>query len=260
MIGSDPVHSKYLISIHQPKLWLASGAAILIIILIIVWSVFEYGRYVSGFDQADYNQEIDILQISLQEQIAQKEDALRENARLSRGSDIQKDASSQINVTLAECQDETLKMKEELTFYHNLVSPGKAKREVKVNKVLIQPDDNGGYTYKIVLIQIGRHDYVQRGYLELSFQGIKADGSKVRLDLPTVATAKAKKRQIFGFKYFQNFEGGIRFPEGFEPVSLFIKAQPKSAKVPKVEKNYPWDDLISRGSEANVGQEKVKLN
>jgi len=256
----DPVHSKHLISIHQPKLWIASGVAILLVILLVMWSTFEYGRYVAGFDQADYDEEIEILRLSLEDQISRKEDALRENARLSRGSDIQKDASSQISVTLAECQDETLKMKEELTFYHNIVAPGKAKREIKVNKILLHPDHNGGYTYKVVLIQVGRHDYVQRGYLEISFQGKKADGTEVRLDLPTVATGKARKRQKFGFKYFQNFEGGIRFPEGFEPLSIFIKAQPKSAKVPRVEKNYPWDDLISRGSEANVGQEKIKLN
>ncbi len=254
---SDPVHSKHIISIHQPKLWLASAVGIVLVLLIGLWSVFEYGRYVAGFDQTEYDQEIEILRLSLEDQTIKKEDALRDNARLSRGSDIQKDASSKINQTLAECQAQTLKMKEELTFYHNIVAPGKAKREIKVNKVVLHPDDDGGYTYKVVLIQIGRHDYVQRGYLEISFQGRKADGTEARLDLPTVATDKAKKRQRFGFKYFQNFEGSIRFPEGFEPLSVFIKAQPKSAKVPRVEKNYPWDDLISRGSEANVGQEKI---
>jgi len=259
-MSSDPVHSKHLISIHQPKLWLASGAVILFAILIIIWSAFEYGRFVAGFDQADYDEEIDVLRSALNEQTTKKEAALRNNARLAIGSDIQKDASSKINDTLEECQAETLKMKEELTFYHNIVSPGKSKREIKINNIAFQVNSDGSYAYKIVLIQIGRHDYTQRGYIEISFQGKKADGSEVRLDLPTVSVKKAVKRQKFGFKYFQNFEGGIRFPEGFEPLSVFIKAQPKSAKVPKVEKNYAWGDLISRGSEANVGQEKIKLN
>jgi len=259
-MSSDPVHSKHLISIHQPKLWLAGALVILLLILMVIWTAFQYGRHVAGFDQSDYDQEIEILRISLDEQTTKKEEALRENARLSRGSDIQKDASSQINDSLAQCETETLKMKEELTFYHNIVAPGKAKREIKVNKVVLNRNAQGGYDYKLVLIQIGRHDYVQRGYLEISFLGKKADGSETRLDLPTVATGKAKKRQVFGFKYFQNFEGGIRFPEGFEPLSIFIKAQPKSAKVPRVEKTYLWGDLISRGNEANVGQEQIQLN
>ena len=259
-MGFDPVRSQYLISVHQPKLWVASGLAIVFVLLILLWSAFEYGRTSAGFNQSDYDQQIEILRLALGEQTAKKEMALRENARLSRGSDIQKDASSKINETLAECEDATVKMKEELTFYHNVVSPTKSKREIRVNNVIFKKDEKGSYHYKVVLIQIGRHDYVQRGNLELTFQGRKADGTQVRLDLPTVSVEKVKKRQKFGFKYFQNFEGGIRFPEGFEPLSVHIKAHPKSAKVPKVEKVFPWGDLIAGGSEANVGQEQIKIN
>ncbi|RDH83104.1 MAG: hypothetical protein DIZ80_12670 [endosymbiont of Galathealinum brachiosum] len=255
-----PVHSKHLISIHHPHLWLGAAVAGVLIICMVVWSAFQYGRSVAGFDQSDYDQQIEVLQISLNEQTARKEDALRENARLSRGSDIQKDASSQVRETLTACEEDALKMKEELTFYHNVVTPRKSKREIQVNKVVFSAGENGAYNYKVVLIQVGRHDTVQRGYVELSFNVRKADGTEVRLDLPTVSIGKAVKRQKFGFKYFQNFEGGIRFPEGSEPLSLHIKAQPKSAKVPRLNKEYAWDDLIAGGSEAHVGQEKKQIN
>jgi len=236
-------------------LWVVSALVILLAISFAVWSAYEYGRGVAGFDQVEYDQEIEILRKSLDEQTAEKERALRENARLSRGSDIQKDASSKIGDTLAACEEETLKMKEELTFYHNVVKPSKSQREIKINKVSVVAEADGVFSYKVVLIQIGRHDYVQRGFVELSFQGKQADGTEVRLDLPTVSTEKTTKRQKFGFKYFQNFEGGIRFPEGFEPLSVHIKALPKSAKVPRVEEVFPWGNLIAGGSEANVGQE-----
>jgi|GEM_PF-929964 len=257
---SDPVQSKYLISIHKPHLWLAAAISILLVVLTLIWSAYEYGRHVAGFDQSDYEQEIEILRQSLDQQTLEKEKALRENARLSRGSDIEKDASSKISDTLAACEDESLKLKEELTFYHNIVAPRKSKREIQVNKVIMTPANDGSYRYKVVLIQIGRHDYVQRGVVELSFEGRRADGSVVRLDLPTVSLKKIGKRQKFGFKYFQNFEGSIRFPEGFEPLSMYIKARPKSAKVPRVEEVYKWGDLIAGGNEANVGQEKHKVN
>jgi len=55
------------------------------------------------------------------------------------------------------------------------------------------------------------------------------------------------------FKYFQNFEGNIRFPEGFKPESLFIKATPKSKKIPRVEKTYPWIEIMTRGHVTNAG-------
>jgi len=252
---SAPKRSKHLISIHQPQLWVASVVVIILITLFALWSAYEYGRHTAGFDQSDYDQEIDILRKSLDEQTAEKEKALRDNARLSRGSDIEKDASSKISDTLAQCEDDTLKMKEELTFYQNLVAPRKSEREIQVNKLTISKAANGAFNYKVVLIQVGKHDYVQRGYVELSFQVRKADGTEVRLDLPTVSVEKADKQQKFGFKYFQNFEGGIRFPEGYEPLSMYVRAQPRSSKVPRVDEVYTWSELIAGGSEANVGQE-----
>ncbi len=253
-----PVQSKYLITVKQPHLWIGSGIVLLLLVLFIVWSAFEYGRFVAGFDQVDYDQQIEVLRQSLDKQTAEKEKALRDNARLSRGSDIQKDASSKINDSLAACEDEMLKVKEELTFYHNLVAPRKSAREIQVNKVVMAPSITGGFNYKVVLIQVGRHDLLQRGQVELSFEGRNASGELVRLDLPTVSTdEKATRRQRFGFKYFQNFEGGIRFPEGFEPLSMYVKALPRSSKVPKVEKVFAWNKLIAGGNEANVGQEKV---
>jgi len=237
-------------------IWVVGGIVILLVFMLITWSAFEYGRHTAGFYQSDYDQEIEILRQSLDEQTVKKESALRDNARLSRGSDIQKDASSQINDTLAACEGATLKMKEELTFYHNIVTPRKSKREIQVNKVVITPVGDGSFRYKIVLIQVGRHDIVQRGQIELSFLGRKAGGAEVRLDLPTVSSKKTARRQKFGFKYFQNFEGSVKFPEGFEPISMFVKARPKSAKVPRVDKRYAWANLIAGGNETHVGKEK----
>ena len=255
MASIEPVNSKHLISIHHPKLWVLSGIGVCAVVMLFIWSAYEYGRFVAGFDQSDSSQEIELLRSALDEQTARKETALRDNARLSRGSDIQKDASGQISETLASCEADVLKMKEELTFYHNVVAPKKSKREIQVNKVTLFPQDDGSFNYKVVLIQVGRHDYLQRGYVAISFVGKQANGSDVRLDLSKVTLDKKPKRQKFGFKYFQNFEGGIRFPDGFEPLSIHIKAQPKSARVPKVDTKYVWADLIARGNETNVGQE-----
>ncbi len=250
-----PLQSKYIISIQQPHLWALSALAVLGVIMVVIWSAFEYGRFVAGFDKTEYDSEIEVLRQSLDEQTAAKEKALRENARLSRGSDIQKDASSKLNDSLAVCEDEMLKVKEELAFYQNIVSPNQSAQEVKINKVQISPTPSGSFNYKIVLIQTGRHDLVQRGYVEISFEGKNAEGKRVRLDLPTVSQTKVAKQQRFGFKYFQNFEGGIRFPEGFEPLSVFVKAVPKSAKVPRLDQVYDWGELIAGGNETNVGQE-----
>lgn len=232
-----------------------TGLAMLAAVAAIAWSAFLYGQHAAGFDQSDYDEEIEILRQALDEQTAEKERALRDNARLSRGSDIQKDASGKISNSLAECKDESIKLKEELTFYKNIVAPRKSEREIKINKVTLAATDDGAFNYKIALIQVGKHDVLQRGYVEVSFIGRRADGTDVSYDLPAVSVDEASKRQRFGFKYFQNFEGSIRFPEGIAPVSVTIKALPNTIKVPRVEQSYDWEELIAGGSESNVGQE-----
>ena len=60
-----PVQSKYLISVHQPQLVGCQWLCIIAGIALLVWSAFEYGRDVAGFDQSDYDQEIEVLQQSL---------------------------------------------------------------------------------------------------------------------------------------------------------------------------------------------------
>lgn len=250
-----PRETKYLISVHKPELWLITGLAIFAAMAVIVWGAYLYGQHMAGFDQSDYDEEIEILRQALDEQTAEKERALRDNARLSRGSDIQKDASGKISNSLAECKDESIKLKEELTFYKNIVAPRKSEREIKINKVTLAAAGEDAFNYKVALIQVGKHDVLQRGYVEISFTGRRADGTEVSYDLPAVSVDEASKRQRFGFKYFQNFEGSIRFPEGIEPLSVNIKALPNTSKVPSVEQDYAWEELIAGGSESNVGQE-----
>ncbi|HEY9200136.1 MAG TPA: DUF6776 family protein [Gammaproteobacteria bacterium] len=249
-----PRETKYLISVHKPELWLLSVLAVFAAVAVVVWGAYMYGQHTAGFDQSDYDEEIEILRQALDEQTAEKERVLRDNARLSRGSDIQKDASGKISNSLAECKDESIKLKEELTFYKNIVAPRKSEREIKINKVTVAASGDV-FNYKVALIQVGKHDVLQRGYVEISFTGRRADGTEVSYDLPAVSVDEASKRQRFGFKYFQNFEGSIRFPEGIEPLSVNIKALPNTSRVPSVEQDYDWDELIAGGSESNVGQE-----
>ncbi|MCW9013019.1 MAG: hypothetical protein OQL06_04485 [Gammaproteobacteria bacterium] len=243
-----PVHNQYLISVQRPHLWILSVVVALILVAACIFAAYEYGRFIGGFDQAETDTEIALLQNSIVALTAEKEKLLRERAVLTRGQDIDRDASSQVKKTLAEAQAKMLEMKEELTFYRNIVQPRKSKRTVVVKKMALTDMGENTYNYKLILIQDGRNDVAVRGDVELSIEG-EQDGKVVRLDLPTLSTKKVSKRQKFGFKYFQNFDGGIRIPDGFKPLSLFVRVLPKSSRVPRVEEVLAWDDLIAGGEQ-----------
>jgi len=249
-----PVHNRLLISIQRPHLWALSLAGIIACIVLLVWMSFQYGRHVGGYDQSDSEQEISGLRERIADLSVQNEDLQRRNAKLIRDQGIDRDAGSQVQKELARAQSQILDMREELTFYRNIVKPNKAKRTVVIKKVQVIPEAENQYRYKIVLIQDGRHDASVRGTVELSFEGAQTDGQIVRLDLPTVSTQKESKSQIFGFKYFQNFEGSIRIPENFAPMSMYIRVLPSSSSVPRINQSFPWDEIISGGEQSNVGQ------
>lgn len=249
-----PVHNQYLISVQRPHLWLLSALGILAVICLMVVIAYEHGRRVGGFDKSETESEIDFLQSTIRDLTAEKDNLLRENAKLSRGRDIDQDAGSQVQKTLAESQAKILEMKEELTFYRNIVVPSKDKRTVVVKKVFLTAAENNQYNYKLVLIQDGRHDVPVRGHVEISVEGQQADGQVVTLNLSSISTKKISNQQIFGFKYFQNFEGGIRFPEKFVPLSMHVRVLPKTSGVPGLEEQYAWDELIAGGDQNNVGQ------
>ncbi|MFW2372467.1 MAG: DUF6776 family protein [Gammaproteobacteria bacterium] len=246
-LGSYPVHNRRLISIQRPYLWLLSLLVIIAVLVLAFLMTFEYGRQAAGFVQSDTDEQIAFLQQQIVDLSERNDDLLRQNAKLVRGHNIDKDAGSQVNRTLADAQSQILEMKEELTFYRSIVTPNKSKRSIVVKKVQLVAESAGRYKYKVVLIQDGRQDVAVRGQVEFSFEGEQVDGTVVRLDLPTVSVKKTSKRQKFGFKYFQNFEGSIRIPEDFTPITMFVRVLPSSSRVPRVEEVLAWDDILSGG-------------
>jgi hypothetical protein len=49
----------------------------------------------------------------------------------------------------------------------------------------------------------------------------------------------------FGFKYFQNFTGKLKLPDGFNAESMRVKLNPKAKTLDAVDETFPWDDLTA---------------
>jgi hypothetical protein len=231
-----------------------SGVSILLTFILIIWLVFDFGRLQAGFDLAKTEQYIAELQQQIKELTRQKNSLHRENSKLILGRNIDRDISAKANKTLLETQTKIMEMKEELLFYRNVMSPSKSKRSVEIKRVQLTVMAENEFKYKLQLIQTGRHDVAARGVVEISIKGVKSDGKVVRLAMPSITTSKSKKRQKFGFKYFQNFEGGIRIPQDFVPMSMYVKVLPRNSRIPRVDKSFAWGEILNVGEQNNVGQ------
>ena len=250
-----PVHVRHLISIHRPELWIASAVAFLMVLMFIIWLAFGFGQQSAGFNQSETEQYVSELKQKIDQLTEQKNALHRENSKLTLGHSIDKGASSKMNKTMEGAQAKIIAMEEELLFYRNVMSPSKTTRSVEIKALqLSTAAKQNEFKYKLQLIQNGRHDVVTRGVVEISVEGENSEGKTIRLAMSTITNSKDYKKPRFGFKYFQNFDGGIRIPDGFVPKLMFIRVLPSSSKVPRIDKSFVWADILNVGDQDHVGQ------
>jgi len=241
-----PLQTHTIITIQQPRLWLLSLVGIICAVLLAVWSSYEYGRSVAGFDSSNSDAYIEQLQAQLEESQAEIVESTRQATMLKRNSRIDDDASVQLKETLAQVQDEALKLKKELSFYKSIVAPEQGDRSIAIQTIQIKQNEGGGYHYKIMVSQRGRNDRFARGTIEVSIEGVNK-GQPVILKLAEVSN-DTKKPMKFGFKYFQNFEGVLTLPATFQPDSIRVKVNPKTGKIKAIDEQFAWSDLTAGGA------------
>jgi len=241
-----PLQTHTIITIQQPRLWLFSLVGIICAVLLLIWSSYEYGRSVAGFDSSNSDAYIEQLQAQLEESLAETVESSRQASMLKRNSRIDDDAAVQLKETLTQVQDEALELKKELSFYKSIVAPEQGDRSVAIQTVQIQKNEGGGYRYKIMVSQRGRNDRFARGTIKVSIDGVNK-GQPVTLTLAEVSN-DTKKPMKFGFKYFQNFEGVMTLPDAFQPDSLRIRVKPKTGKIKAIDEQFAWSDLTASGA------------
>jgi len=93
------------------------------------------------------------------------------------------------------------------------------------------------FSYSLVLTQIvDKHDYVQGG-VEIRVVGQQGGGEK-ELSLNDLSSDGSSIK--FRFRYFQNIDGELTVPVGFEPRQVMIVAQSSGKNKQRLEKKFDW--------------------
>ncbi|MBT8130104.1 MAG: hypothetical protein HKO86_07365 [Gammaproteobacteria bacterium] len=238
-----PIQTRYLITIQRPSRWVLGLLVVIALVAASIWLSYERGRHVAGFDSSDANQVIDSLQMEIETLQADLAESQRQAAMLERNSKIEDDTSGQLKKTLTEAQNEVLELKKELAFYKSIVAPEQGKPSLVVQTIQLKKDVGGDYDYKIMVSQQGRNDRFARGTMVVNIEGTN-QGAKQVLALTDVSE-DASKPMNFGLKYFQNFTGKLKLPEGFVAKSMRVKLKPRSKTLDSVDEKFPWDDLTA---------------
>lgn len=228
-----------IVRAHQPWKSKFVWAVVILVLLIGGWTLFDYGRFFAGYDSRDADNEIDGL-LQTQDHLEKRIEGLREEkAVLERAAQIERKAYNELDTTLKILQAEILEHKEELAFYRGIVSPKDSSSGLYLqNFSLLQNGNTQSFRYKVVLTQVLKNSRLISGKVKLQFDGLLHGESKV-LQLRAV-TAKKVRDLNYRFKYFQNVEGVVEFPEGFSLLRVKVQILPRGKQRDMIEKTIKW--------------------
>lgn len=229
-----------VVTAHHPwrrRLFIALFVAAM---LLISWSVFEYGRFSAGYDSVEATHEHKVLLNHVDELEGQIEKLREEKAVLERAAQIERKAYDELDTTLKVLQAEIFELKEELAFYRGIVSPRDASHGLHLQRFKIEPNGRPrGFRYKVILTQVLKDDSTARGVIRITIEGVQKEEHRV-LALHQVSEKNIKEHD-YRFKYFQNVEGEIELPLGFKPQRITISVVPKNQRdQDAIEKTFDW--------------------
>lgn len=162
-------------------------------LLILSGYLFAYWQFLGGGFKAGSMQSL-----------RQQNQSLRANiVRAERQLQIERSAQSNLAKEFSTLQDESMRLKEDIAFYKNVLNDNSSIAELKFyNFRLSKGTEPNRYNYYILLAQSGRHNNAVQGQLHFTLNS--AQGEKTVL-LPLGATAAPK----INFKYYQQLEGSL---------------------------------------------------
>jgi uncharacterized membrane-anchored protein YhcB (DUF1043 family) len=175
--------------------------------------IYNYGLSMAGFERSTAAQ----TQVELEDEVRRlrtEGQELREAlARAQRTLQMDQTAYQDLERSLKNSAQEIVKLREELNFYRNIISPADKKVGLRVQSLYIEPAGKANlYRYKLVLVQALKHDRTIYGSANFEITGMQAGEEKV-LKFP-----RPQDKPInVNFKYFQDIEGSFELPTNFRP-------------------------------------------
>ena len=239
-----PAQHRIVVAHHRPWLrWslVAGGTAAL---ALGAWVLYSYSRAsaVSEFERAQV--EADQVRAENRDLSQRLRAALTENQGLksqlayeSRSQQIDASACAAVKQSLATLQAQSADLTQQLSFYRGIVAPGEAQSGVRVFEFQVTPAQAGQPArYHLVLIQSKRSEKRIDGKVSVRIEG-QQGGQKRQVSLGELAT-DGNRNLLFSFKYFQEFSGSFRLPEGFRPVRATVVVDGDG--VPEVDDDFDW--------------------
>jgi hypothetical protein len=180
-------------------------------------------------------------------------DALEQRvATLARSDQISREATRDLQGTLAERDEEIAGLRSDVAFYARFVGSTAQRRGLNVHELHLQRQGGQAWHFTATLTQNLNRGAVNRGGLTLSLEGSR-DGRMHKLDWAQLRQQPAPPPLDYSFKYFQQVEGDVLLPRGLQPVRVVVRLKPEGGAA--VEQSFTWAEAIAKPGEAQGAAE-----
>ena len=212
---------------------------LVVVMLAVAWVAYLQGSSGNGVGlvglQPDARQQIKALE-------EERNELRRELAMVKQAADIDRESILSVRERIKQFQDERLKMEEELAFLRGIVSTTSKKQALRVQNFRLEPGlETGQYLYKFSVSQVINSGIIAKGKIEISVEGLQ-DGHTQQLNLSEISDDKADSIKM-RFRFFQNIEGKLTLPDGFEPATINIEVKPSGEKLETVKESFNWSPI-----------------
>jgi cell division protein FtsL len=236
--GSDQYELKVVS--HRPGYYRNIVISVTLTLLVMAGGSYLLGRYLTHSQYANTDSELMVLRKELQQKSGLVSQLEQQVANLSLGSKVDKKANSEVQDQVLGLTNKVSELEEQVSFYRGLMSPTDNVRGLTIGKFDVEATAFlGQYRYKVIIQQVAANHRILSGRLIINIIG-KQSGQEVVLPLHQLSGSVKDKDIRLRFKYFQNIEGELTLPDGFEAEKIQVIAKSSGRNAVNVEKKFGW--------------------
>jgi hypothetical protein len=216
----------------RAKMALGVGAAALIGALI--WSGFDYGRLLGGFNVGKIEEERKSMQTELATLREESVTLRKRNVELENDAKIAVGAKDAMSQQLVGLQTEVTQLREEVSFFQKLTGGNIKDGALAIQKLQVQPEPDGEtWRVRALVTQGGAGNGEWRGNLQLAVN-VLHDGKRSTLMLPDEQKDTSDGLKL-AFKNYQRVEMTFRVPAGGQVKAVQAKLMERNGSAAKAQ-------------------------
>jgi hypothetical protein len=224
------------VSAHAKFMIFAVGV---LLVLLAAGGIYRYGLSQGGFEFSIASLKQTRLENKVKNLEGENQELREQLARSERALQMNETTYKELDESLKTSAQEIVRLREEISFYRNILSPENKQPGVRIQSLHIEPTEKAAvFQYKLVVIQALKHDLQVRGSARFEISGLQA-GKNTTLQFP----GKQSRQIIVNFKYFQDIEGKFELPANFEPDLVKVVVQTSGREAKTLEREYNWPKL-----------------